>query len=165
MAENWKLRNQGRVLPSRSMRVEAQAAPVQVIQPSRLSPVVKAARSAPRHQYVFDALRQLDATPNPQMIEEIRAWIQEVYDMRGGGTLVGLFGHCYLGHPFVDHAIAVVPAMGGSHNILEHYRPTDAVPPLYQPARPLAVSEVYAMIEVYADGQVVPIRQDGSAAM
>ena len=53
----------------------------------------------------------------------------------------------------------------GGHGIIEHFRPGDTVPAIYAAARPLAVSEAYAMIEIYSDGQVVPIRHDGTPAI
>ena len=86
-------------------------------------------------------------------------WIQQVFDDRGAGQLLGLFAKCYLGHPYVDHRLS----LDGS--IAEHYRAGDDVPPAFLPCRGLARAAAYAYIEVYADGQVVPIRLDGNAAI
>ena len=105
-----------------------------------------------------DALRQIDVAPNVQAQREIIDWLKDVYAQRGGGILVGLFGHCYLGPPYVDHAFDLTGA------IREHYTASDTVPTMYQSARSLAVSDAYAFIEIYADGHVVPIRPDGTPA-
>ena len=116
----------------------------------------------------MEVLRQLDASPSPEMLTQISDWITEVYELRGGGTLLGLFGHCFLGHPYIDHAFGAGAVSQGSvhgHGIIEHYRPEDTVPPHYRLARPLAESEAYAMIEIYSDGQIVPIRHDGTPAI
>ena len=106
----------------------------------------------------MDALRQIDVAPNVQAQREIIDWLKDVYAQRGGGILVGLFGHCYLGPPYVDHAFDLTGA------IREHYTASDTVPTMYQSARSLAVSDAYAFIEIYADGHVVPIRPDGTPA-
>ncbi|MBM7502059.1 hypothetical protein JOD52_002899 [Brachybacterium muris] len=120
------------------------------------SPLQLQARRRPRAANLLDNVRTIDASPTPQAQAAVREWLQEWYETRGGGQLIGLFGHCYLGAPYVDHAI------GFDGVILEHYQAQQEVPGIYTAARPLAVSEAYAYIEIYADGHVVPIRPDGS---
>lgn len=83
-------------------------------------------------------------------------WIKKEYDAREGGILIGLFSTCYLGYPFVDHRMDV---FGG---IAEHYAAGDDVPSPFERARPLAMSGAYAYIEIYSDGEVIPVRDDGS---
>jgi len=67
-----------------------------------------------------------------------------------------LFSRCYLGRPFIDHRLDL------SFNIVDHYKSGEAVPPPYDAARALAANEAYAYIEVYADGELVPVREDGT---
>ena len=74
------------------------------------------------------------------------------------GLLLGLFARCHLGPPYVDHRLTVVG------HILEHYRPTDIVPPPFDAARTLAQSPVYEYVEVYSDGDIIPVLADGSVS-
>jgi hypothetical protein len=113
----------------------------------------------PRSEDMLEALHQIDVATSEQASAEIAEWLDTVYAARGGGPLVGIFGHCYLGHPFIDHALSLQ-----ADHIVAHYRPFDALPPVYQGARPLAASTAYAYIEIYADGQIIPIRPDGTPA-
>jgi len=89
---------------------------------------------------------------------EILSWLEELYAARDCGTLLGLFGMCYLGEPYVDHLMDI------AGTIITHYKPSDLVPSPFDRARPLARSRAYLFIEVYSDGTVVPIRADGSSA-
>lgn len=167
MAEHWSLRKNSRVMPQR-FNVPAQTVQPQRVEAPVLPPAVKAARMVRRSGDILQAMREIDASPTPAMLREIADWIQQVYEARGGGTLVGLFGHCYLGHPYIDHSLGTGAGEQSSvmgHGIIEHFRPGDTVPAIYAAARPLAVSEAYAMIEIYSDGQVVPIRHDGTPAI
>ena len=77
---------------------------------------------------------------------------------RMGGVLLGLFARCYLGAPYVDHRLTIVG------RILEHYSAGDEVPAPFDGARGLARSSVYSYIEIYSDGEVVPIAADGTPA-
>lgn len=120
------------------------------------SPLELQARRRQHTPDVVAAARSIDAAPTPQAQVEVRKWLQEVYEARGSGPLIGLFGHCYLGGPYIDHVI------GLDGVIVEHYTPLQAVPAPYVSARPFAVSEAYAYIEIYADGQIIPVRPDGT---
>ncbi|HOF63765.1 MAG TPA: hypothetical protein PLL54_05615 [Dermatophilaceae bacterium] len=110
----------------------------------------------PRSRDLVDAVLRIDTTTDPAAMRDLMEWIREQYAARQGGTLVGLFGRCYLGTPYVDHHMT----MSGS--ILEHFTPSDDPPPLFVPARGLARSDAYCFIEVYDDGLIVPIRRDGT---
>jgi hypothetical protein len=134
-----------------AQRIEAQSTTV--------TPGQRKARSVRRSPEILEALRKIDTAPSPQAAAEIREWLQEVYDARGGGILLGLFGHCYLGPPHIDHVFDL------AGQIIEHYTPAQTVPAVYLPARPFAVSEAYDYIEIYADGQIVPVRPDGSGVL
>jgi hypothetical protein len=124
-----------------------------------LSPLERGNRSRRRSRELLDAIARLDTTFDPAARQQIVDWVQEHYDARNGGQLLGLFGKCYLGPSYLDHM------MDMSGHILEHFKPEDAVPPGFAPARPLVRSEAYLFVEVYSDGQVVPVRGDGSSAV
>lgn len=113
-------------------------------------------RSRPRSAQLVDAILRIDSTVDPAGRRELMQWIREAYDDRGGGELVGLFSKCYLGHPYVDHRMTIV----GS--IIEHFTHDQVVPPPFTAARPLVRSDAYLFVEIYSDGQVIPIRSDGS---
>lgn len=109
-----------------------------------------------RSEDLVRAVQSLDTATDPQMLQAIMQWINEEYESRQVGRLVGLFGKCYLGEPYVDHRFDLSGGM-----ILEHFARADEPPPPFRPARPFARSDAYAYIEVYDDGTVVPIRADG----
>ncbi len=109
-----------------------------------------------RSEDLVRAVQSLDTTTDPQMLQAIMEWINEEYESRQVGRLVGLFGKCYLGDPYVDHRFDLTGGL-----ILEHFARSEDPPPPYRPARPFARSDAYVYIEVYDDGAVVPIRADG----
>ena len=116
-------------------------------------------RRATRSAELVEAVQRLDLTTDPTARAEIMAWINQAYQDRQGGDLIGLFARCHLGPPYIDHRMT----LAGS--IIEHYTPIDRVPPPFDGARPLARSNAYAYIEIYSDGQVVPVRQDGTSGV
>lgn len=116
-------------------------------------------RGKRRSKDILDAVARLDTTTDERTRREVLDWIGELYDQRQGGTLLGLFGKCYLGHPYVDHLMDL------TGDIITHYKPEDLLPPAFGPARPLARSTAYLFVEVYSDGQVVPVRADGTSAV
>lgn len=120
---------------------------------------VRSLRVAPRSPELVRAVRQIDVHSDERFRREAMAWIQKCYDDRGGGPLLGLFGRCYLGAPYVDHV------MDSSGSILQHFTPAQPVPNGFEPARPLVRSDAYAYIEVYADGQIIPVREDGTSGV
>lgn len=131
----------------------------QTAAPASLPPNVVHNRSRRRSQEILDAVARLDTCTDDQTRREILDWVGGLYEQREGGTLLGLFGRCYLGTPYVDHLMDIT---GG---IVTHYTPDDLLPPAFGPARPLARSSAYLFVEVYSDGQVVPVRSDGSSAV
>lgn len=133
--------------------------PTTTAKPAAVDPKLAAKRRFTRPHELREALQQLDATTNPVARKEIADWIQEVYEAYGSSDVVGLFGHCYLGDGHIDHAFSF------TGDIIAHYYPNDQVPPMYQGARPLARTDQYAYIEIYADGMIVPVRPDGTAAI
>lgn len=109
-----------------------------------------------RSPEIMQAVRNLDMTADEAYKQQLAGWIDEAYKARGGGNLLALFSKCYLGEPYVDHQITL------SGYIVEHYQRDQQVPPIFSKARPLAQSNAYEFIEIYADGEVIPIRADGS---
>ena len=115
-------------------------------------------RREPRPGELLQAVRNLDLTQHAAYRAELTEWIDNAYTERMGGVLLGLFARCHLGPPYVDHRLTVVG------HILEHYRPTDIVPPPFDAARTLAQSPVYEYVEVYSDGDIIPVLADGSVS-
>ena len=115
-------------------------------------------RREPRPRELLQAVRNLDLTQDAAYRAELTEWIDNAYTERMGGVLLGLFARCHLGPPYVDHRLTVVG------HILEHYRPTDIVPPPFDAARTLAQSPVYEYVEVYSDGDIIPVLADGSVS-
>lgn len=119
----------------------------------------RAQRRLRRPSELIHAIAQVDPTVDPQAQHDLIDWIKEFYAQNNGGELIGMFSKCYLGHPYVDHQLS----LAGS--IVDHYRASDLPPPQFATCRPLARSDSYLFIEVYSDGEIVPIRIDGTAAM
>lgn len=116
-----------------------------------------ASRMRCRDQQLIQTLSQVDVQVDQVAQANVMQWIREEYEDRYGGMLLGMFSKCYLGPPFVDHKLDLF----GS--ILEHYSPNDDPGYPYSKARGLARSGSYAFIEIYSDGQIVPILPDGTA--
>lgn len=116
-------------------------------------------RKLRRPKELLQAIAHLDPTVDPQAQHDLIDWISEYYSEANGGELIGMFSKCYLGAPYVDHQLS----LAGS--IVDHYRAGDMPPPQFAMCRPLARSDSYVFIEVYSDGQIVPIRLDGTAAL
>jgi len=117
-------------------------------------------RSERRSQALVEAVAKLDTATDPAYAAALMQWIADQYAERNGGTLVGIFSRCYLGHPYIDHRLDV---MGGM--IMDHFTAADTPPGPFAAARPYARSDAYAYTEVYSDGAVVPIREDGQPVL
>jgi len=113
-------------------------------------------RRVTRTADLVESVQRLDTTTDPAMAQAILRWIQDEYDSRQGGVILGLFSRCYLGAPYVDHRLDL---SGGL--ILEHFTGAETPPGPFQAARPFARSDAYTFIEVYDDGTVIPVRADG----
>lgn len=110
-----------------------------------------------RSSELIAAIGQLDSSVDTSARAAIMTWIQEEYDARQGGMLIGLFAKCYLGHPYVDHKLSL------ARTILEHYSLAQDPGYPYNKARGLAWSGAYAFIEIYSDGAIIPVRTDGTS--
>lgn len=106
---------------------------------------------------LMQALAQVDHTVDETSRVEIMRWIQEDYNARQGGALLGMFSKCYLGPPFIDHKLDLL----GS--ILQHFSLSEDPGYPYSQARGLVRSGSYAFVEIYSDGMIVPILPDGTA--
>ena len=122
------------------------------------SPFERDQRRLPRSAELVQAVRNLDMTQDAAYRAELIDWIEAAYAERMGGVLLGLFARCYLGAPYVDHRLTIVG------RILEHYSAGDEVPAPFDGARGLARSSVYSYIEIYSDGEIVPVTADGTPA-
>lgn len=114
-------------------------------------------RNAVRSEVLMEAVRSLDATQDSTDVARVVAELEEQYAERRGGELAGILAKCYLGAPYIDHRLGI------GQGILEHFAPSDTLPPLFEAARPLAKSQAYLFIEIYTDGAMVPVRADGTA--
>lgn len=113
-------------------------------------------RETARSQQILEAVRHLDMTHDDAYRQELINWLQQAYNERMGGILVGIFGRCYLGSPYIDHRMSI------TGQIIEHYTHEQTPPEPYARARPLVLSGKYEFVEIYSDGQVIPIRSDGT---
>ncbi|MDR0513535.1 MAG: hypothetical protein LBG81_00025 [Coriobacteriaceae bacterium] len=154
MAEEFRLLNRN----NNANKISGQLAPNQVdTSKSTITTTQhqKKMRRMRRSEELMEAMRQIDVQSDPAMKKAIMEWVESEYDKRGGGKLIGLFGKCYLGHPYCDHRMDL------SGSIIEHFKADDPVPPPYKEARAYAASSAYAFIEVYDDGEVIPVHNDG----
>lgn len=106
---------------------------------------------------LIEAVRALDTATDAAYRQELIEWIKNAYAERMGGALFAIFSKCYLGEPYVDHHLSI------AGEIMEHYQRSDTIPAIFSQARALAKSSAYAYIEIYSDGQIVPVARDGSA--
>jgi hypothetical protein len=106
---------------------------------------------------LLNAVSQLDAVVDDQVRRQVAEWIAGHYANEYGGTIpLGFLATCRLGPPYVDHRLSLL------ESILEHYSPSSAVPAPFSEARSLVRSGAYLYVEIYSDGQLVPVRIDGT---
>lgn len=104
-----------------------------------------------------NAVAQLDAAMDEQTRQQLAEWIAGEYAHEYGGAIpLGFLATCYLGPPYVDHRLSLL------ETIVEHYGPADHVPAPFGEARTLVRSGAYLYVEIYSDGQLVPVRPDGT---
>lgn len=113
-------------------------------------------RHSQRPEEILQAVKNLDMTSDPVYRQQLIDWLRQTYSERCGGVLVAIFAKCYLGEPYQDHYVSL------AGNIVEHYQRNESVPEMFLSARPLAASPAYAYIEIYSDGEVVPVAEDGT---
>ncbi len=131
----------------------------ETVRETKLSPYAVGRRAAPRQRELLDAILQLDTKTDERARRELMDFVGSLYEEAGGGVPLALFAKCYLGAPYLDHIVTF------AGEIAEHFTHSQPVPHEYRAARPLARNDAYAFIEVYSDGQVVPVRIDGTAVV
>jgi hypothetical protein len=106
---------------------------------------------------LLESVARLDATLDEATRRQLADQISAGYvNDHGGAIPLGFMAVCRLGPPYVDHRLSLLDS------ILEHYAPADHVPPLFADARPLVRSGAYLYVEIYSNGQLVPVRLDGT---
>jgi hypothetical protein len=104
---------------------------------------------------ITDILSKIDAASDQASREALIKQLSVIYEQTVGGALIALLGKCCLGAPYVDHELSL------AQNIITHFSPDDELSDLVAAARPLAQSGAYAYVEIYSDGQIVPVLPDG----
>ncbi|MEV0322777.1 hypothetical protein ACIBKX_20900 [Streptomyces sp. NPDC050658] len=112
---------------------------------------------APRSSELREAVARLDAHLDAKATQELSDWIREQYTNAHGTVPLGFFARCFLGPPYVDHQLNLFAV------IVEHFAPSDRVPAPFSGARSMVRPGGYAYVEVYSDGLLVPVLDDGTA--
>ena len=106
---------------------------------------------------LVNTVAQLDAAMDEQTRRQLAEWIAGEYTNEYGGAFpLGFLATCHLGPPYVDHRLSLL------ETIVEHYGPSDLVPTPFGEARSLVRSGAYLFVEIYSDGQLIPVRKDGT---
>ena len=114
-------------------------------------------RTQPRSAALLAAVRRLDAAVDAAASRELSEWIRAEYENELGDLPLGFVAVCYLGPPRIDHRLDLL------HSIVEHYAPTDPMPDPFQKSRMMVRTGSYELVEIYASGQVIAVRADGTA--
>lgn len=149
--------NRRRLAPRETSAVDVPDLSARAAVHPQVTDLMRRARRTRRAAELVEAVSRIDTATDPATLQALAAWIDDAYAQREGGELLGLFARCYLGPPYIDHRLSL------AGTITEHYTPGDQVPPGFLPCRALARSDAYLFIEVYSDGQVIPIRATGDA--
>ncbi|KUN85783.1 hypothetical protein AQJ66_12565 [Streptomyces bungoensis] len=113
-------------------------------------------RYAPRSRKLLDAVGRLDAGLDERACGALADWVREEYATSYGAVPLGFVARCYLGPPYVDHQLNLF------HVIVRHFPPAEPMPEPFSAARMLARSGGYACVEVYEDGLLLPVLDDGT---
>jgi hypothetical protein len=109
-----------------------------------------------RHAGFLETAHRLDVGLDATACAALAKWAREEYEREIGDIPIGLVATCHLGPPYVDHRLDLF------QSILEHYAPLDVMPEPYAGARMLVRSGAYEFVEVWASGELRPVRADGS---
>ncbi|MFF4044353.1 hypothetical protein [Streptomyces sp. NPDC001816] len=118
--------------------------------------VVRRELYTPRSRKLLDAVGRLDAGLDEQACRSLAEWVREQYTTAYGSVPLGFVARCYLGPPYVDHQLNLF------HVIVRHFAPAEPMPDPFSAARMLARSGGYAYVEVYDDGLILPVLDDGT---
>lgn len=110
----------------------------------------------PRSAPLLEAVRRLDAGLDEQASRSLADWVREQYTTSNGSVPLGFVARCHLGPPYVDHQLNLF------HVIVRHFAPAEQMPEPFSAARMLARSGGYTYVEVYADGLILPVLDDGT---
>lgn len=128
-----------------------------------LSPAAITARLRQRRSPAYvAAMQKLDAgghVHDRAAAETLVAAIaQELPELSIEHLPFGIVARCHLGAPYEVHSL------DRDGNIIQHYKSHEAMPPLLERGRRLALHPDYACIEIYAD-RLIAIRQNGDTAI
>ncbi|MGW8765649.1 hypothetical protein ACWGN5_24420 [Streptomyces sp. NPDC055815] len=110
----------------------------------------------PRSERLRGALGRLDAGLDEAASRQLADWAREEYAAAHGAVPLGFVARCYLGPPYVDHILNLFQV------IVRHYSPAQAMPDPFGKARMTARSGGYAYVEVYDNGLILPVLEDGT---
>jgi hypothetical protein len=128
-----------------------------------LSPAAITARLRQRRSPAYvAAMQKLDAgghVHDRSAADALLAAIaQELPELEIAHLPFGIVARCHLGAPYEVHSL------DRDGNIIQHYKSHEAMPPLLERGRHLALHPDYACIEIYAD-RLIAIRQNGDTAI
>jgi len=116
----------------------------------------------PRTKKYIDLIGKLDAETlvdtkgKEEFVKEIQAELNKV----GLQNLpLGILSRCYLGHPYEVHTFDI-----GITEVVQHFKKGEAMDPIFERFRNLALHNAYLFIEVYTD-KVVLVNSDGGTSI
>ncbi|MFJ9813713.1 hypothetical protein ACIRU3_00330 [Streptomyces sp. NPDC101151] len=118
--------------------------------------VVRRELYTPRSRKLTDAVGRLDAGLDEQACRSLAEWVRDHYTTAYASVPLGFVARCHLGPPYVDHQLNLF------HVIVRHFSPAEPMPEPFSAARMLARSGGYAYVEVYDDGLILPVLDDGT---
>ncbi|UCV15100.1 hypothetical protein [Quatrionicoccus australiensis] len=108
------------------------------------------------------SLQRLDAGGHSHTREALDALLQaiqhELPEISIEHLPVGIVAKCYLGEPYEVHTL------DRQETIIQHYKRHQAMPPMLERARSLAMHPGYVFIEVYTD-RLIAISNNGDTSM
>lgn len=130
---------------------------------ANLSPQAVDARLRSKRSKVYiESLQKLDAGGHIHSRDALDTLLNtirhELPEISIDHLPVGIVAKCYLGAP---HEVHTLDREG---MIIRHYKSFEALPPLLERARSLALHSGYAFIEVYAD-KLIAVSQNGDTSM
>ena len=130
---------------------------------AQASPTGRALQSTqkPRSAELIAAIHQIDASIDDAVNRDLADWIRDEYQQQFGSDDIplGFVAVCYLGPPRVEHQLNLM------HRITGHFSAAQPMPQPFQQCRMLVRSGSYEYVEVYASGQTIPIRADGTPVL
>jgi hypothetical protein len=109
-----------------------------------------------RGDLLRDSVRKLDTGLDEHACRALADRIRDEYASSHGDVPLGFVARCYLGPPYVDHQLNLLQV------IVRHFAPAEPMPEPFAAARMTARSGGYAYVEVYSDGLILPVLDDGT---